>query len=220
MSVIPSCALRSVYARLLASSSLAPRYCSSSLSLTQVTRYYAKTDAPFPPAPPYAIGQGYSKISEPGPPPPPFRDHLTIPPPSPLPLEHMGWHAKQHFECSFFSQVEFSVDQSVGYTDAKAATRFECCNKCGNTRGCQDFVYQHTTGMCVLLPHVPADQVIQTPNEHVISGSLRIIITTDETRHHGICNFEAQSGYANGFIGEAAVPKGQKPIATKQACRY
>ena len=64
------------------------------------------------------------------------------------------------------------------YTNEQATTRFECCNKCGLHLGCQDFVYQHSTGLCVLLPHVSKDRVSKTPNEHVISGSMQIVAVT------------------------------------------
>ena len=137
----------------------------------EVTRYYQKTEPSFPPAPPHKAGVGgFSVIDNPEPPPPPYLTGVELPPPPPGSLDRLGWRAKQHFDCSFFAAVEFSVNQAEGYTDSKAATRFDCCNACGLHGGCQDFVYQHSTGMCILLPHVPADQLVQTPNEHVISG--------------------------------------------------
>ena len=138
----------------------------------KVTRYYQKTEPSFPPTPPRAHGVGgFSVIDNPEPPPPPYVTGFELPPPPPQPLDHLGAHSKQHFDCTFFASVEFSVNQAEGYTDSKASTRFECCNACGLKGDCQDFVYQHSTGMCILLPHVPSDRLVQTPNEHVISGA-------------------------------------------------
>ena len=54
----------------------------------------------------------------------------------------------------------YTVDSPLGYTNAHASTRFECCNQCGLHTGCQDFVYQHSSGLCVLLPHASTSREI------------------------------------------------------------
>ena len=84
------------------------------------TRVYGTTPAPPPPNRPIEAQRHYNLLSGPSPPPPPH------PPPSPparppRPLSHLGrHHTKQHFECKYLPQTEFSVDQSTGYTDRKA----------------------------------------------------------------------------------------------------
>ena len=47
---------------------------------------------------------------------------------------------------------------------------------CGMKAGCQDFVYEPGTGTCVLLPHVESSEIISSPNEYTIAGSLQITI--------------------------------------------
>ena len=92
---------------------------------------YGTTPAPPPPASPQEVQHHYQLLSGPSPPPPPH------PPPSPparppRPLSHLGrHHTKQHFECTYSPQTEFSVDQATGYTDRKAGSKEECCNLCG-----------------------------------------------------------------------------------------
>ena len=46
------------------------------------------------------------------------RHQVSLPP---RPLSHLGrHHTKQHFECHYQPQTEYSVDQSTGYTDRKS----------------------------------------------------------------------------------------------------
>ena len=96
----------------------------------EATRIYARAPGPPPPATPTSEHRGYTLDKYPAPPPPRLSPPLP-PKPPPMPLEHMGWHSKQHFECAFEAYVEYTVDTPVGYTNKEATTRFECCNQCG-----------------------------------------------------------------------------------------
>ena len=142
-------------------------------------------------------------------------------PPPPRPLVHLGWSSQQHFECTFAAHVEFSVDSDLGYTTVSASTRFECCNQCGLTTGCQDFVYQHSSGECLLLPHASSSkEITRLPNPNVVSGSLVITTVRQETMKHGQCLFKPASGFTRGSLGVAsAIASGtNKPILTRQDC--
>ena len=76
----------------------------------ETTRIYARQPAPPPPSEPQDKGKhyGYNIDSSPRPPPPPPRPQLGLKAP-PAPLEHMGWNSKQHFECTFEDQIEYTV---------------------------------------------------------------------------------------------------------------
>ena len=58
------------------------------------------------------------------------------------------------------------MDQSTGYTDRTADSKEECCNMCGMKAGCQDFVFEPTSGTCVLLPHVVTGKITSSHNEY------------------------------------------------------
>ena len=188
----------------------------------ETTRIYSRVDAPAPPTPLDQRVRHYTTDSLPLPPPPkPLAPRASPPPPAPL--VHLGWNAEQgdgtHFECTFVPHIEFSVDSPLGYTNTHASTRFECCNQCGLATGCQDFVYQHSTGLCVLLPHASsAKDLLRLPNPNVISGSLAITAVRQELSKHGKCDFKPASSYTGGALGAAQVPQGGKPIATRQDC--
>ena len=188
----------------------------------ETTRIYSRVDAPAPPMPLDQRVRHYITDSLPLPPPPRPMAPRSSPPP-PAPLVHLGWNAEQgdgtHFECTFVPHIEFSVDSDLQVTNAHASTRFECCNQCGLSTGCVDFVYQHSTGLCVLLPHASsAKDVLRLPNPNVISGSLSITAVRQEASKHGKCEFKPASSYTGGVLGAAVVPSGGKPIATRQDC--
>ena len=200
---------------LLSLLSLPQNYFTSSL---ETTRVYGTTPAPPPPAAPRAAEHHYSLLSGPSPPPPPH------PPPSPpakppRPLSHLGrHHTKQHFECHYQPQTEYSVDQSTGYTDRKSDSKEECCNLCGIKPGCQDFVFEPASGTCVLLPHVDNKKIISSHNEYTVAGSLQITVVKQAAEAHGSCEFATSSGYSGGQLGEADPLPGGEPIASKQDC--
>lgn len=82
----------------------------------------------------------------------------------------------------------------------------------------EDFVFQPSTGLCVLLPEVAASEIVKMPNSQVVSGTVTMAILRQETITHGECVFTPGSGYTMGDLGVAVVPPGQKPITTKQDC--
>ena len=57
--------------------------------------------------------------------------------------------------CIFEEKVEYSVDADSGYTDRVATSKEECCNACGLHSGCEAFVFEPSSGTCVLLPQAP-----------------------------------------------------------------
>ena len=200
------------------------------------TRIYSRVPYPPPPTPVGAAWRGYHVDHAPAPPSAagPGGSHArpgesgrggarALPPP-PMSLEHLGYHTAQHFECTFAPHVELSVDTPVGYTNAQATTRFECCNLCGLHPGCQDFVYQHATSLCVLLPHATAAELVRTPNPNVVSGSLAITAVAAAGARHGECTFEAAAGYTgDGARITIATTHGlsashQMAITSKQDC--
>ena len=187
----------------------------------ETTRIYSRVNAPAPPTPRDQIVRHYVTDSYPRPPPPaPLLPRAT--PPPPRPLVHLGWSSSQHFECTFAPRVEFSIDSDEPLTNTQASTRFECCNQCGLSTGCQDFVYEHASGLCVLLPHASSQKEIRRlPNPNVVSGSLQITTVHTETMRHGTCTFKPASGYTRGLIRVAAsIAPGEanKPILTRQDC--
>ena len=186
----------------------------------ETTRIYSRVNAPAPPTPLDQKVKHYHTDSLPAPPPPSPMTPRASPPP-PRPLVHLGWSSQQHFECTFAAHVEFSVDSDLGYTTVSASTRFECCNQCGLTTGCQDFVYQHSSGECLLLPHASSSkEITRLPNPNVVSGSLVITTVRQETMKHGQCLFKPASGFTRGSLGVAsAIASGtNKPILTRQDC--
>eukprot|EP00316_Scyphosphaera_apsteinii_P011292 CAMPEP_0119305444 /NCGR_PEP_ID=MMETSP1333-20130426/6452_1 /TAXON_ID=418940 /ORGANISM="Scyphosphaera apsteinii, Strain RCC1455" /LENGTH=766 /DNA_ID=CAMNT_0007308535 /DNA_START=48 /DNA_END=2348 /DNA_ORIENTATION=- len=199
----------------------------SVLSTKDSTRAFELQDLRHPPSPPLTHTQfvaqnlagerGYKVVGAPSPPPPP-----PSPPgrPSrpPRPLSHLGIHTKQHFQCTYFEETEFTVDMSTGYTDKVVSSQAECCNACGLKSGCQDFVFEPSSGACVLLPHVSDQSLVKsTFNELTVSGSLKIVMVARV--HHAVCTFFPQSGYARGSIGEASsIPPTDHPVENKQDC--
>mmetsp|Transcript_47528 Transcript_47528/g.78670 ORF Transcript_47528/g.78670 Transcript_47528/m.78670 type:complete len:780 (+) Transcript_47528:43-2382(+) len=187
---------------------------------SETTRVYASTPAPPPPRGPNKGKEWhFHRLSGPSPPPPPH------PPPRrpsrpPSPLKYLREHGQthQHFDCSFFPRIEFTVDTALGYTDRVASSREECCSFCGLKAGCQDFVFEPSSGTCVLLPHVSdSRQIIRTPNEYTVAGSISITVAKQEALH-GFCVFKKETGFAQGFIGEAKRSAADMPTVTLQDC--
>jgi len=128
-------------------------------------------------------------------------------------------HPMRQAQCSFFANVEFSVASTADYTVGKLSTRFECCDLCRSKPDCFDFVFRHSTRDCVLLPYVPVNQLVQTPNDHVISGSLRTTIHDKVSEmKHGLCSFKIESGYATHAIGELRLNSSHNAAFTIQDC--
>ena len=75
--------------------------------------------------------------------------------------------------CSFVEGVQYSVEADSGWTDMHRHSKEECCTACGQHSGCQHFVYEATSGTCVLLPPTRAGaELVQKPNTAVVSGGL------------------------------------------------
>ncbi|KOO26002.1 hypothetical protein Ctob_003310 [Chrysochromulina tobinii] len=53
--------------------------------------------------------------------------------------------------------------------------------------GCGDFVFQPSTGLCVLLPG--ASEVVKIPNSQVVSGTVSVALLRPEALEHGDCVF-------------------------------
>ena len=184
-----------------------------------LTRIYATTPAPPPPSSPHHKASHFKVLSGPSPPPPP-RPPPGSPSPPPRPLAHLARSAstKEHFQCSFDESTEYSVDADSGYTDRIATSKEECCNACGLHSGCRDFVFEPSSGTCVLLPAVEDAEIIKSPNEYTVSGSISIEIVTAASLRRGDCTFEEQSGFSGGQIGPAEALPGAEPITTPQGC--
>ena len=67
-------------------------------------------------------------------------------------------------------------------------------------------------------PYQPLTNLYCKRRSRARTGSLRIVVTPEVSRHHGVCSFESHSGFASGLIDVAATEEEQqKAIATKQA---
>ena len=87
----------------------------------------------------------------------------------------------------------------------------------------RDFVFEPSSGTCVLLPQVEKDDegfggLVKTPNEYTVSGSIQIEIVTAASLRRGDCTFEEATGYSSGQIGPAEALDGAEPITTPQGC--
>jgi hypothetical protein len=190
----------------------------------ETTRVYEVVPAPPSPSPPLLPNQKaqrsqhFSVFDTPAPPPSP----PLPPPPPPVALDRLGFDsgASTHFECKFEFDTEYAVEAADGYTNARAGTRLECCNKCGLQTGCQDFVYQAATGLCLLLPSVKTDELVKVPQPGVVSGSLQVFAVTAErpSLHQGVCEFRPSSGWSDGLLGQVSQLREQKPITSRQDC--
>jgi len=183
------------------------------------TRIYATTPAPPPPSSPHQKVMHYTLLGGPKPPPPPHPSPAA-PSPPPRPLAHLARSAstKEHFQCKFEDKTEYSVDADSGYTDRIATSKEECCNACGLHSGCHFFVFEPSSGTCVLLPQVGAEKLLNTPNEYTVSGSISIEVVTAASLRRGDCTFEEETGYSGGQLGPATALPGAPAITSPQGC--
>jgi len=185
------------------------------------TRVYASTPAPPPPASPSSKSHwGFELVGGPSPPPPPRpspRRPSRAAEPAWLLHHAQGEHA---FECSYFPRIELTVDTERGYTDRVAASREECCEFCGLKTNCQDFVFEPSSGTCVLLPPVQSTEAVtRTPNKYTVGGSVRIISAAAQQQvTHAVCRMKNQAGYAQGLLGPASPLGDGKPLESAQDC--
>lgn len=173
------------------------------------TRAYVITPAAPPPS---ALGNSvdrkYSIVAESPPPSPPRA------PPKPLSAgvetSQLGrTHKTKTVECDYKEGVEFTVDVSTGYTDRTAAGKDECCRLCGERQGCTEFVFEPSTGTCVLLPEAELAQIEERPNLFVISGSVRIS-AVKKVVDQANCKFREGSAFAGSILGPGMpIPGGE-----------
>lgn len=184
------------------------------------TRAYAVGARLEPPAPPgmeTAVAKHFSVVPEPSPPSPP----VIAPPPK---VSHLGRHksdrSKAHVDCQFFEGVELTTSRQSGYSDRSASTKEECCNLCGHLEsGCANFIYEPSTGVCVLLPLTPASELERDDNEYVISGqaSVGAVASNAAAFPTSSCAFIPDSGYSGPSNGPAPrLPGGE--MQTREEC--
>ncbi len=75
-----------------------------------------------------------------------------------------------------------------------------CCPVCLWAAPAEDFVFQPSTGLCVLLPEVAASEIVKLPNSQVVSGTVSVAMLRQETINHGECVFTPGSGYTRGEV--------------------
>ena len=173
------------------------------------TRAYVITPAAPPPS---SIGSSvnkkYSLVAEPPPPSPPKS------PPKPLAagkesMELGRQHKTKTVTCDYEEGVEYMVDVSTGYTDRTASSKDECCRLCGEREGCKDFVFEPSTGTCVLLPDTVIEDVKHRPNLFVVSGSVRISAVKKVT-DAASCKYKEGSAFAGSVLGAGMpIPGGE-----------
>lgn len=181
------------------------------------TRAYVITPAAPPPTPlAEMLGKNYHLVTE-EPPPSPPRD-----PPRPAsdgdvdPSMLGRQHKTKELECEFHEGIEYTVSENQGYADRTASSMDECCRQCGDRAGCKDFVFEPSTGTCVLLPEVEFSQIEQRTNLFVVSGSVKIS-AVKRVVDVASCKFMPGSAYAGAILGPGLpVPGGQ--MNTKTDC--
>ena len=179
---------------------------------TQVTRVYDRVEAKASPSPPGSFIARYARLDAPPPlAPSPAVEYVFSPPPPP--------HKDVMFTCEFTPGVEVSVDTDVGYTDMQVVSQQDCCQQCGLKDNCQDFVFQPESKICMLLPHVPADQLQHTANPYTVAGTVKLQSRPTNAHHH--CTLHPATTYTGGLLphqpGEAATASG-RPLETEQDC--
>ncbi|KAL1529411.1 hypothetical protein AB1Y20_000360 [Prymnesium parvum] len=149
------------------------------------------------------------------------------PPPAPPipPTPPVHWSlGRQHIvkpqhvvSCSYIEGVEFVVkgsDEDVlaladedapVFHDYKLPSKEKCCESCARDAECVDFVYEYATQACVLLPHVPVDQIDQSVREGVVSGTAKISLTSPPPMPPPAarCTFASGMAYAGGVLPDA-----------------
>ena len=126
---------------------------------------------------------------------------------------HLGRHKSDkshaHVDCSFLPNVEFTTQRQTGYVDRHAVSKEECCNMCGHLEtGCANFVYEPSSGECVLLPLTPLSELEKDDNDMVISGTASVGAVAVGAANFNVdsCSFIPDSGYSSGSMGVA--PRG------------
>ena len=179
------------------------------------TRAYAVTVASPPPAPTVSQPRKYSFVSDF----PPPRHPTTKPPPPPTSLgQHRISGGHEHTECTFDEGIEYTVEKEQGYETSTARVKEECCSLCGRTAGCTDFVFEPSSGTCVLLPHVTSESEIEAwPNPTVVSGSVRISIAPIIIPSSS-CSFSESTGYTMGELGNGKPVPGSLMLTKEDCC--
>ena len=191
-------------------------------TIEQESRAYAVGASHAPPVPPGASKPvHFAVMPEPAPPLPP---RLPVPAAPPPIQSHLGRHkadkSHAHVDCTFLDGVEFATTRQRGYTDRNAATKEECCNMCGHLEtGCANFVYEPSSGACVLLPLTPLAELEKDDNEFVISGTASVgaVALGAASYNTDSCAFVPNSGYSSGSMGVAPrLPGGE--MQTREEC--
>lgn len=196
---------------------------SSDRTMNQATRAYALGAMRTPPAPPGRVDTSrFAVVPEPSPPSPPHPPAAASAAVKSSLGRHKSDKAKVHVDCNFVDGVEFTTSRADGYTDLAAATREECCAFCGHhDAGCANFIYEPSTGVCVLLPLTPLAQLESDDNEFVISGTASVgaVATGAATYPVSNCAFMPDSGYASGSLGPAPKLPGGEMLSREQCCQ-
>ena len=191
-------------------------------TIEEESRAYAVGASHVPPAPPgVAKPEHFQVMPEPRPPSPPRPPAPVAPRPA---ASHLGRHkadkSHAHVDCTFLDSVEFTTQRQMGYTDRVAATKEECCQLCGHLEtGCANFVFEPTSGQCVLLPLTPLNELEKDDNSQVISGtaSVGLVAAGASTFNSDSCSFIPNSGYSSGSMGVAPrLPGGE--MQTREEC--
>ena len=185
------------------------------------SRAYTVGQSHMPPMPPgNKAPVHFTLVPEPSPPmhKPPAP---TYPPPKASTLgRHKADKSHAHVDCTFLDGVEFTTQRQIGYTDRIAGTKEECCNMCGHLEtGCANFVYEPSSGVCVLLPLTPLNELEKDDNEVVISGTASVGAVALGAAAYNVesCAFIPDSGYSSGSLGLAPrLPGGE--MQTREEC--
>jgi hypothetical protein len=98
----------------------------------------------------------------------------------------------------------------------QVASQQDCCQQCGMQDNCQDFVFQPDTKVCMLLPHVAADQLQRTANPYTVAGTVKLQSRPTNAHHH--CTLHPATTYTGGLLprqpGEVTAASG-RPIESQ-----
>jgi len=170
------------------------------------SRVYASTPAPAPPA---SLTSKFSVIAEAPPSPPPtsalHRPTQQIGSGSHLGRAPSSGGGRVGAHCEFEEGIEYVLDVTAGYDDRTAPSMEGCCDLCSAQPTCTRFVFEKSTGTCVLLPNVADDQpMVRLPEAGITSGTVSsrgvTVLRAGSTR----CNFQTKMGMAGGALPIAA----------------
>lgn len=196
-------------------------------TVESATRAYAVTEAKQPPSPPGTnLDALYAVLSE-SPKPPPAAPSSGLLPTAASALSHLGRHktgkSKAHVDCSFVDGVEYTTTKQTGYSDRLAKTKEECCELCGHLEtGCSHFVFEPTSGTCVLLPVVSSGNELESDdNPMAISGTASVgtVAVGADAFPTSSCSFTASAGFTSGSIGLAPPLPGGLMNTHEDCCR-